>query len=294
MAHARRSRRAQAQLHQAQANLSYTNIISPIDGDGHLAQRRRRADGRGVALGADALHDRRGPHQDAGGHQRLRGRRRAARRGDDGVLHRRRVSRASASTARSARSATRRRRCRTSSRTTRSSTSTTPTCGCVPGMTANVTVVYADKKRRRSRSRTRRCASGRRRRRTRPKPQRSAATAHRARRAPAARRGRRGTRGKAGPDAPRRADGATTRCAAGREQDRPLDGSYTEIVTGTAPVDRRTPGLTDGAGHRGRRRAATLKEGDVVIVDARWPARRRPRRPRPRRGGRRSDGPGGA
>ena len=84
-----------------------------------LAQRRRRADRRRVAAGADAVHDRRGPAQDAGRHQRRRGRRRQAAAGHGGDVHRRRVSRASGSTARSGRSATRRRRCRTSSPTTR-------------------------------------------------------------------------------------------------------------------------------------------------------------------------------
>ena len=43
----------------------------------HLAERRRRADRGGVALGADALHDRPGPHEDAGRHERRRGGRRA-------------------------------------------------------------------------------------------------------------------------------------------------------------------------------------------------------------------------
>ena len=44
----------------------------------HLAQRRRRPDGGRVAAGADAVHHRRGPDQDAGRHQRRRGRRRQA------------------------------------------------------------------------------------------------------------------------------------------------------------------------------------------------------------------------
>ena len=48
------------------------------DGRGDLAQRRRRADGGGVAVGADAVPDRRGPDQDAGRHQRRRGRHRQA------------------------------------------------------------------------------------------------------------------------------------------------------------------------------------------------------------------------
>ncbi len=45
-----------------------------------LAQRRRRADRGGLALGAGALHHRRGSAQDAGRHQRHRGRRRQAAR----------------------------------------------------------------------------------------------------------------------------------------------------------------------------------------------------------------------
>ena len=45
---------------------------------GHLAQRRRRPDGGRLAAGADAVRHRRGPAQDAGRHQRGRGRRRQA------------------------------------------------------------------------------------------------------------------------------------------------------------------------------------------------------------------------
>ena len=80
------SRRRSAALHQAQVNLDYTTIVSPIDGVGDLAQRRRRADRGGVAAGADAVHDRRGPAQDAGRHQRRRGRRRQAQAGHDATF----------------------------------------------------------------------------------------------------------------------------------------------------------------------------------------------------------------
>ena len=67
---------ARAALDQAELNLKYTTIVSPIDGSRDLAQRRRRPDRGGGAAGADALHDRPGPDQDAGRHQRRRGRRR--------------------------------------------------------------------------------------------------------------------------------------------------------------------------------------------------------------------------
>ena len=98
-----------------------------------VAQRRRRTDGRRVAAGADAVHHRRGPGEDAGARRRCRrptsaGWRRTCRRRSRSTPTRIRSSRAS-----SARSATRRRRCRTSSPTTRSSTSTTPTSGSSRG-----------------------------------------------------------------------------------------------------------------------------------------------------------------
>ena len=98
----------------------------------HLAQRRRGADGGGVAAGAHAVHDRGGPGQDAGPRG---GRPRRTSAGWSPACRRRSSStptRSESSRASSGRSATRRRRCRTSSPTTRSSTSTTRTCGSSP------------------------------------------------------------------------------------------------------------------------------------------------------------------
>ncbi len=57
----------------------------------HLPQRRRGPDRRRLAPGADPVRHRRGPEEDAGRHQRRRGRRRQAPRRHGGDLHRRRV-----------------------------------------------------------------------------------------------------------------------------------------------------------------------------------------------------------
>ena len=67
---------------QAETNLKYTQIISPIDGVVVARAVRRRADGRRLVSGAHALHDRSGSDQDAGlggrlgvGHRAGQGRR---------------------------------------------------------------------------------------------------------------------------------------------------------------------------------------------------------------------------
>ena len=56
----------QASLRNAQLNLNYTNIVSPVDGTDCLAQRGRGADGRGELPDPDPVPDRQGPDQDAG------------------------------------------------------------------------------------------------------------------------------------------------------------------------------------------------------------------------------------
>ena len=85
----------QAVLDAAQVNLDYTNIVSPVDGDGRVAQRDGRTDGRRELPDADAVPDRDRPDQDAGRHQcqRKRHRRRQGRR--SGRVHRRRLPQAS-------------------------------------------------------------------------------------------------------------------------------------------------------------------------------------------------------
>ena len=110
-----------------------------------LAQRRRRPDRGGVAAGADAVpiaEDLRKMQVDTSVAEADVGR---LQPGMDGDVHRRRVPGRDSSRGRSARSATRRRRCRTSSPTTRSSTSSNPELELRPGMTANVTFVYAER-----------------------------------------------------------------------------------------------------------------------------------------------------
>ncbi len=79
---------ARAQLQQAEVNLEYTDILSPIDG---VVISRAVDVGQTVAasLGADALHDRPGSPADAGRHQHHRGRRRQAQGGDAGDVRRR-------------------------------------------------------------------------------------------------------------------------------------------------------------------------------------------------------------
>ena len=84
-----------------------------------LAQRRRRSDGGRVAPGSGPLHDRRGPQEDAGPHERGRGRRGAPPAGHGLVVHRRRVPGTALQGEDLRRSATPRRRSRTSSPTTR-------------------------------------------------------------------------------------------------------------------------------------------------------------------------------
>ena len=103
-----------AQLKQAETNLSYTRIVSPIDGVVVSRQLRRRADRRGVLPGADALHDRARPHEDAGPHEHRRGRRRPHPPGPGRELLRGRVPGADTSRAPSRRSGSRRRQSRTS------------------------------------------------------------------------------------------------------------------------------------------------------------------------------------
>ena len=155
-------RRPAPSLHQAAVNLGYTTIISPING---VVISRNVDVGQTVAASLQAptlftiAEDLR---QDAGARGGLRGRRRAAGGRDAGDVRRRRLPATRDSRASSARSATRRRRCRTWSPTTPSSTSTTATLRLKPGMTANVTFVYAAHKGRAARSPARRCASCRR------------------------------------------------------------------------------------------------------------------------------------
>src|ERR1035438_4808817 len=57
-----------------------------------VAHDRRRADGRRLVPGADPLHDRARPNEDAGRHERRGGRRGAASRRNGGHLHGRRLS----------------------------------------------------------------------------------------------------------------------------------------------------------------------------------------------------------
>ena len=69
---------AKAPLHQAEVNLAYTDIVSPIDG---VVISRNVDVGQTVAASLQApmlFTDRRGPAQDAGRHERRRGRRRPA------------------------------------------------------------------------------------------------------------------------------------------------------------------------------------------------------------------------
>ncbi len=64
---------AQAQLAQAQREPRVHQHHLAHRRRGHLARGRRRADGRRLDDDADDLHDRRGPAQDAGEHQRVGG-----------------------------------------------------------------------------------------------------------------------------------------------------------------------------------------------------------------------------
>ena len=81
---------AKAALHSGQVNLAYTDIISPIDG---TVISRNVDVGQTVvsAGGVDAFIIAEDLAQDAGGHQRRRGRRRQAPVRDEGDLHRRRL-----------------------------------------------------------------------------------------------------------------------------------------------------------------------------------------------------------
>ena len=118
---------AQAALHQAQVNLAYTTIISPIDG---VVISRSVDVGQTVAASLQAptlftiAEDLSKMQVDTSVAEADVGKLQAGHGRD---VHRRRVPGRSGSRARCARSATRRRRSRTSSPTTRSSTSTTRT-----------------------------------------------------------------------------------------------------------------------------------------------------------------------
>ena len=103
-----------AQLKQAETNLSYTKINSPIDG---VVVDRQYDIGQTVAASFQApvtLHDRAGPHEDAGPDEHRRGGRRPREGRAGRELLGRRVSRSSRSRAPCRRSACRRRPSRTS------------------------------------------------------------------------------------------------------------------------------------------------------------------------------------
>ena len=146
--------------------------------------------------------------------------------------------------------------CRTSSPTTRSSTSTTRSSSCKPGMTANVTFVYAERdgvlrvaERGAALPAAARSWRGRRRRR-----RGAAAAAQREKQAAAGGRGdRRGRR-------------ATARRRRGGETPRPADASGCCAAASREPVPVEI-GVSDGTHDRGRR-GRRCSEGDVLVTDA--------------------------
>ena len=62
-----------AGLKQAQVDLDHTTILAPVDGVVVSRASRRRPDRRGEPAGADPVHDRPGPDEDAGRDERGRG-----------------------------------------------------------------------------------------------------------------------------------------------------------------------------------------------------------------------------
>ncbi len=63
---------AQAHVRSAQLDVDHTIITSPVDGTVDLPRRLGRADGRGLVLDADAVHDRERPEQDGSRPRRRR------------------------------------------------------------------------------------------------------------------------------------------------------------------------------------------------------------------------------
>ena len=95
----------EAGLRQAQLDLEHTIIRAPVDGVVVSRTRGRGPDRRGEPAGPDALHHRAGPDQDAGGHQRRRGRRESGEGRPGRDVHGRLIPRPASSPARSSRSA---------------------------------------------------------------------------------------------------------------------------------------------------------------------------------------------